>query len=113
RRGTSGWSTASAVSANLEVSGAATTGVFTLVPSADFSKFVFTTSFIGGSYVSGVPSGSVDIFLTSDPAVEPSWLARPSVADPIPGLGRNAKLHDFLVAAPRPRLGLCTFPILV
>jgi hypothetical protein len=74
----------------------------TLVPSSSFSSFLFTTY---GSSVSAEPPGlgvGANLYLSDDPAVEPTWIAQPKIVDPIPMLGENNSLRNYLVVGGTP-----------
>jgi hypothetical protein len=88
RRSASGWATSSAIPRQTGMARGAVP--FALVPSSDFSRFVFFEPC--ASYVSTEPpgGGSSNIFLTENQAVEPDWISRPVITDPIPALGASA-----------------------
>ncbi len=81
-----------------------------IVPSADFNRFVFTAS---APYVTGDPRTEVgtspNIFLTEDPAVEPMWLSRPLISNPIPGLGELKIVKNYYVTGATPDLSTVYF----
>ncbi len=109
RRSASGWATNSAIpreQGTIEVFGAP----LTIVPSSDFSRFLFAAF---KPYVSTEPldaGSSTNIFLSEDPAVEPTWIARPTISNPIPAPGQNDYDHDYLIAGgTTPDLGTVYF----
>jgi hypothetical protein len=110
RRSATGWSTSSAVPRLLEpLNIIATEGPNVVVPSLDFSSFLFGSF---GLYVSTEPfheSSSSNIFLSRDPAVEPTWIAQPTIADPVPLPGHNNQIHDYLIAGATPDLSTVYF----
>ncbi len=74
----------------------------TLVPSLDFSSFLFTTY---GSYALTEPPGNgvgANIYLSHDPSVEATWIAQPTIANPIPALGSNNSILDYVVVGGTP-----------
>jgi hypothetical protein len=69
----------------------------TLVPSLDFSSFLFTTY---GSYTLTEPPGDgvgANVYLSHDPSVEATWIAQPTIANWHPALGENNGIRDYLV----------------
>jgi hypothetical protein len=97
----------------------------TLVPSEDLSYVLYTDK---GSYVAGGepadPDESSNIYLagpgpagepTPDPFVEPAWLGRPAIVNPIPALGENTEARgigyvaDILPAGPPSDSGTAYF----
>ncbi len=108
RRSASGWTTSSAVPRE-QGTISFTGGPLTVVPSSDFSRFLFAAF---ASYVSTEPleaGSSTNIFLSEDPAVEPTWIARPTISDPIPAPGQNNEAHDYLIAGGTPSLDTVYF----
>ncbi len=114
RRSPTGWTTTSTVSGPLGSTITATTGPpLTLVPSHDFSRFLFTSA---KPYVSDEPldeDGSTNIFLSEDPAVEPVWVgqlvAQPPTFEPTPAPGDTNALRNYLVAGGSPDLSTIYF----
>jgi hypothetical protein len=114
RRSSSGWATTSAISGPLgkklnPLSGSP----LTLVPSHDFSRFLFGS---GSPYVSAEPldaSTSANIFLSEDQEVEPVWVGRPvsqpPTFSPTPAPGSNTYLHDYLIVGGTPELSTVYF----
>ncbi len=111
-----GWASASAIPRQVGPWSLLHNQLSTLVPSGDLSYMAFTAI---GSYVAksepADPLYSPNIYLVGpgaagsrspDPFVEPTWLGRPLIADPIPGLGENTEsvgvglLSDILPAGP-------------
>jgi hypothetical protein len=109
-----GWSTAAAVPRPQSEHVGIYSSPLSIVPSASFERFAFTA---GTPYVKGDPifgsgitaTSSPNIFLTEDPAVEALWLSRPSIADPIPALGQNLVVHDYVVTGAAPDLSTVYF----
>jgi len=108
RRSPSGWATTSAIpreQGNINVFG----GPLTVVPSQDFSRFLFTAF---SPYVTAEPLGqgaSVNIFLSEDSSREPAWLGDPAISDPIPAPGNNQSTADYLVVGGTPDLSTVYF----
>ncbi len=106
-----GWVTSSAIprdQAPISISGI-TGSPWAVVPSSDFSRFLFTAI---APYVSTEPleeRSSSNIFLSDSSAHEPLWVARPMVSDPIPALGHNNQEHDALIAGGTPNLSTVYF----
>ena len=109
RRSPAGWATSPATPRAVGV-GTTSLGFFTaplsLVPASDFSTFVFTSE---SRYVSSGQERSPNIFFTSDPAVEPTWLSRPTIPNPIPALGHDVNLESYFVAGATPDLSTVYF----
>ena len=109
RRSPAGWATSPATPRAVGV-GTTSLGVFTvplsLIPASDFSSFVFTSP---SRYVSSGQEESPNIFFTSDPAVEPTWLSRPTIPNPIPALGGDGNLGSYFVAGATPDLSTVYF----
>jgi hypothetical protein len=107
----SGWKTSSAIPRQLgpvvEIFRGTPT---TVVPSSDFSRFLFAA---GEPYVSAEPLGpfpSSNLFLSEDPALEPAWVAQPTIADPVPALGENGhSVIDLRIAGGTPSLSTVYF----
>lgn len=111
RRSSSGWATSSAIPREQgEISDNTTFGPpLTVVPSSDFSRFLFGAV---SPYVSSEPTeggSSSNIFLSENPAVEPTWIARPTISNPIPEPGNNASEHDYLIVGGTPDFGTVYF----
>lgn len=114
RRSSSGWSTTSATPAQVGL-----TSLFglpkLLVPSHDFSRFVFGSIHEGTRYSPEEPEGplmSVDLYLTEDPFIPPVWLGKPAIDNPIPLPGENETSElglDFGVAGASPTLNTVYF----
>ena len=102
----SGWST-SAVLPRPQEQISIFAGPTTLVPSSDFTRFLFTSQ---AAYVKGDSSKAVNIFLSGDSAVEPAWLGAPRISNPFPAVGEvNSSSHEYLVAGATPDLGTVYF----
>jgi hypothetical protein len=105
-----GWTTNSAIPRLLNSVGIITTeSPNVLVPSSDFSRFLFGAL---ASYVSAEPfneGSSSNIFLSEDPAVEPTWVAQPTIPNPIPAPGHNQPNHDYLITGATPSLSTVYF----
>ncbi len=114
RRSSSGWATTSAVSGSVGKGIVPGSGSpLTLVPSHDFSRFLFGSY---APYVSAEPldaSSSANIFLSEDPAVEPVWIGKPvsqpPTFTPTPAPGSNIYLHDYLMVGDTPELSTVYF----
>lgn len=113
KRSPAGWMTNSATPRPLGSFSLLTESPHTLVPSHDFSRFAFGAF---ASYVSSEPleaKGSVNIFLSEDPAVEPAWLGQPAAEppgfSPTPAPGGNSGDHDYLIVGGTPSLGTVYF----
>ena len=110
RRSSAGWVTESAVPRILKpLEIIATEGPRELTPSADFSKFLFTAYGLFGSAEPLGEFSSTNIFLSTNPMVEPTWLARPTITDPIPAPGHNEFVHDYFIAGATPDLNTVYF----
>ncbi len=79
---------------------------FALIPSADFTKFVFASA---RTYVSGDPRDYVNIYLSEDPSREPTWLSRPQTSNPIPAPGSLEYANGYIVAGASPDLSSVYF----
>ncbi|HTA98624.1 MAG TPA: hypothetical protein VK730_13390 [Solirubrobacteraceae bacterium] len=97
-----GWQTASATprptSKNINIFSAP----IAIVPSADFDRFLFTSqtaySNAEPNNESGILSNSsVNIYLSEDPAHEPTWLGNAQLVEPLPAEG-NVPLNSYAVA---------------
>jgi hypothetical protein len=75
-----------------------------LVPSADFSRFVFSSNFPYSPEQPLEPNGSVNLYFTVDPFQAPVWIGKPAIADPVPRPGFNKELRNFIVAGATPSL---------
>jgi hypothetical protein len=79
-------------------------------PSADFGSFLFAGQ---EAYVEGDAPGSLNLFLSDDPAVEPVWLGQPTAQAPIPAVGANTKtthpIDNYVVAGASADLGTVYF----
>jgi hypothetical protein len=113
RRSSSGWMTSSATPRPLGSFSLLTESPHTLVPSHDFSHFVFGAY---ASYVTREPLDklqSVNIFLSANSAVEPAWLGQPTAEppafSPTPAPGGSNGLHEYLIAGGTPSLGTVYF----
>jgi hypothetical protein len=111
RRTGSGWATTAAIPREQDrISKNTTFGPpLTVVPSRDFSRFLFGAY---SPYVSAEPleeASSSNIFLSENPAVEPVWVAQPTIANPIPLPGRNNSKHNYLVAGGSADLSIVYF----
>ena len=104
-----GWSTSAATprpQGSISIFSAPTS----IVPSADFKRFAFTanTPYVSGD--PGSPYSSPNIFLTENPAVEPTWLSRPLISNPIPALGElTLNGHKYLITGATPDLSTVYF----
>ena len=109
-RAAAGWSTAAVASRLLHaIDIIVTESPNSLVPSADFSRFLYTAY---GDYSSREPLNelsSVNVYLGEDPAVEPVWLGAPQAVDAIPAPGHNALSHDYLLVGGDPSLNRIEF----
>jgi hypothetical protein len=104
RRTRSGWVSSAAIPREQErITDNTTFGSpLTVVPSHDFSRFLFGAQ---APYVSAEPlegSSSSNIFLSENPAVEPAWVAQPTITNPIPALGADSYTHNYLIAGGTP-----------
>jgi hypothetical protein len=114
RRASVGWTTSSATSPQLGRSTVFGAPII-LVPSADFSRFVFGSIQEGTRYSPMQPAGplhSLDLYLTEDPFAAPAWLGRPTIANAIPEPGfdpTNAVSFDFGVAGVSPSVNTVYF----
>lgn len=111
RRIGSGWTTTAAIPREQDTISVNTTfgPPLTVVPSQDFSRFLFGAF---SPYVSAEPleeASSSNIFLSENPAVEPVWLAQPTIVNPIPLPGRNNSKHNYLVVGGSPDLSTVYF----
>lgn len=113
RRSAAGWQTSSAVPPALGNVSPLSRPPLTLVPSQDFSSFLFGAF---APYVSGEALealGSVNIFVSDDPTKEPEWVGRPTAQspgfNPLPPPGQNDALHDYLIAGGTPNLSTVYF----
>lgn len=108
RRSVTGWQTSSAVPPALGKVAPLSRAPLTLVPSQDFTRFLFGSF---APYVSAEPLealASVNVFLSGDPTVEPEWVGQPTAEppgfNPLPLPGQNNKLHDYLITGATPSL---------
>ena len=102
RRSVSGWATSSAIPRQLGVLNVTEGPPRTVVPSHDFSSFLFAAV---RPYVSAEPlegASSSNIFLSRNPVVEPAWVARPTISNPIPAPGNNTANHNYLIIGGTP-----------
>jgi hypothetical protein len=113
RRLPSGWVTSSAVPPVLGDRSPLERQPVSLVPSHDFSGFVFSSF---APYVTAEPlneTGSVNIFLTDNPAVEPAWLGQPVPEppdfQPTPASGQNRYDSDHPIVGGTPNLSTVYF----
>lgn len=113
RRSPAGWLTTSAVPHQLGTVNVLSGSPLSLVPSHDFSRFVFGAF---SPYVSTEPldeESSSNIFLSGNPAIEPTWIAEPIAAppgfNPTPAPGHNMTTHDYLIAGGSPDLSTVYF----
>jgi hypothetical protein len=104
-----GWQTASAVSRpvgelNIE------SGPHMLIPSSDFSSFLFSSaySYAQEDIETGGGSSGVNIFLGKDAFAEPTWLGKPLVSKPLPGQG-SVLDESYFVAGASPNLETAYF----
>lgn len=104
----SGWSTGSATPTQPGVVNVAG-GPLDLVPSFDFSRFAFGAGSTYSPEQPLGPSGSVNLYLSEDPFVEPVWLGRPAVADAIPKPGENPEVHNYPIVGGSPSLSTVYF----
>ncbi len=75
-----------------------------LVPSADFSRFIFGS---GGPYSPEQPlspESSVNLYITENPFQAPTWIGKPTIAGPIPRPGFNFTDRDYILAGATPNL---------
>ena len=102
RRSRSGWATSSTRPRQPGEINFTGTKPHALVPSSNFSSFLFVTF---GSSVAAEPPGEgvgVNIYLSENPTVEPTWIAQPTIADPNPPLGDNPTTRDYRVVGGTP-----------
>jgi hypothetical protein len=102
RRNPSGWSTVAMRPRQIGETDIFRARPLTLVPDATLSSVVFTAL---GPYVLAEPvdeGSSSNIFLSRDPAVEPAWVAQPTIANAIPLPGQNVGIRDYLVTGGTP-----------
>lgn len=64
-------------------------GPLTMVPSADFTRFAFTslTSFVPDDIATPQLTSGVNVFVSYGPFAEPAWAGRPRISEPIPRVG--------------------------
>jgi hypothetical protein len=108
RRSATGWSTESALPAQLGVV-TAFGDAQDLVPSVDFSRFVFGSGPLYSPEQPLGPARSVNLYLTEDPFVAPAWLGKPTTANPIPKPGENTGEHNIVIAGQSPSLSTVYF----
>lgn len=110
RRSSSGWSVSSTTPPQLGVANiGGSPGI--LLPSDDFSRFVFGSFNKDTRYSLEEPVGpfeSLDLYVTNDPFAAPAWLGRPMIGNPVPRPGENSEI-DFLVAGATPTLSTVYF----
>jgi hypothetical protein len=113
RRSASGWATGSALPRQLGVFNAAEGPPSTVIPSSDFSRFLFGAF---KPYVSAEPldeQSSSNIFLSSDPTLEPAWVGEPVLSSPnfspIPLPGQNTERHNYVMVGGTPNLSRVYF----
>lgn len=80
-----------------------------MIPSASFEKFVFQSQapFVAEDPLYGYYSG-VNIFLSENPAVEPIWIGRPTISNPLPGVGAVG-VNDYVITGQSPELNTVYF----
>lgn len=105
RRSPSGWTTESALPGIVGLS-ETFDGPEVVVPSPSFEHFLFTSTW--GTYVSGQPFASTNIFLSTNPAQEPAWLGEPQISKPVP-LPGFVPTREYIVAGASPKLGTVYF----
>jgi hypothetical protein len=77
----------------------------TMIPSADYKRFLFRS---GATFLAEEPREAVKLYLSEDISSEPVWLGRPTIAEPIPALGK-VPISKFLVAGQSPDLSTIYF----
>jgi hypothetical protein len=84
-------------------------GPITMVPSSDFTRFLFisTAPFVAAEPDTGHGSG-VNLFLSEDAFSEPEWLGRPETENAIPTLG-SVGTGEYIVAGQSPSLDTVYF----
>jgi hypothetical protein len=100
RRGSSGWSTSSALPPQLGVTIIGDPQI--LDPSADFSSFVFGTEQPYSTEQPSGPSRSVNLYRSENPSLAPVWLGKPTIEAPIPLPGHNTGEDNYIVAGESP-----------
>jgi hypothetical protein len=107
RRSPSGWSTSSATPPQVGVVIIGDPNL--LIPSTDFSRFVFGSQKSYSPEQPLGPSKSVNLYLTENPAVAPAWLGKPTIPNSIPLPGANTGGTDYIVAGGTPSLSTVYF----
>lgn len=114
RRSAGGWATTSATPGQLGVTSLFGSPLI-LIPSQDFSRFVFGSVNAGTAYSPEEPSGpfhSLDLYLSEDAFAPPAWLGKPAIPDPLPRPGANETNElnfDYGVAGATPSLSTVYF----
>ncbi len=110
RRSQSGWATSATRPRELGEVNITGGKPLTLIPSSSFSRFLFTAY---GPYVSAELSGEEasppHIFLAEDPAVEPLWVAQPTIANPTNTTSPGSAAREYLVVGGTPNFSTVYF----
>ncbi len=113
RTSQSGWQTSAASPRPLSNDIGISTYPLAFTPSADFSRFVYTSPLADVAAEPKNEAGfnatsSVNIFLSEDPAVEPLWLGKPIISEPFPAEG-EAEDKSYVLAGASPTLNTVYF----
>ncbi len=102
-----GWVTRSAIPPQLGVTNLLK-GPRTMLVSDDFSSFAFSASTAYSPEQPLSEGESVDLYLSKDPFVPPTWLGKPTIPDPIPKAGGVVE-SPYLVVGASPSLNAVYF----